>query len=195
MMKRKLLIAGAILLGATVAVNAEEPQPTTVSAADGAKAFVEVAKVLQHPRCMNCHPVGDAPLQSDKSRPHLMNISRASESAGLECATCHQEQNSEALGIAGGPPGAPNWGLPPKETPMVFEGHSPASLCAQLKDPTTNGGKTMSELLHHVSEDALVKWGWNPGGTRTKPPLTHAQFVTQFTRWVASGGACPSSSK
>ena len=140
---------------------------------------------------MNCHPAGDAPLQTDASTPHQMNISRKSEAAGLKCATCHQAANSEHIGIAGGPPGAPNWHLPPAETPMVFQGHTPATLCAQLKDPSRNGGKSLEQLLHHVKEDALVKWGWSPGGARTKPPLTHAQFVKSFETWVRAGGACP----
>ena len=30
--------------------------------------FMEIAQVLQSPRCMNCHPAGDAPLQTDESR-------------------------------------------------------------------------------------------------------------------------------
>ena len=59
----------------------------------GEAAFLEVYRVLQHPRCLNCHPDGDAPLQGDVSKPHAMNITRMSEEAGLECAACHQEKN------------------------------------------------------------------------------------------------------
>ena len=29
------------------------------------KAFMQVYKVLMSPRCMNCHPNGDVPLQGD----------------------------------------------------------------------------------------------------------------------------------
>jgi hypothetical protein len=173
------------------ASNGQNTPNKTVSDPVGAKAFVEVARVLQSPRCMNCHPDGDRPLQTDASRPHRMNVSRASEEAGMECATCHREQNSEALGVQGGPPGAPNWHLPPRETPMVFEGLTTQELCEQLKTPDENGGKSLADLLHHISEDALVLWGWNPGGDRTKPPLTHAEFVKHFETWVKSGGACP----
>ncbi len=157
----------------------------------GQKAFVDVALVLQSPRCMNCHPVGDAPLQTDESRPHKMNVSRTSAESGLACATCHQEENSEALGIPGGPPGAPNWHLPPRETPMIFEGRTVGDLCRQLRDPAHNGNKTLAELLEHVRADPLVLWGWNPGGDRTKPPLDHATFVRRFEVWTRSGGACP----
>ncbi|RYG03681.1 MAG: hypothetical protein EOO02_07880, partial [Chitinophagaceae bacterium] len=33
-------------------------------------AFGEVYKVLVSPRCMNCHPAGDVPLQGDDSHLH-----------------------------------------------------------------------------------------------------------------------------
>lgn len=179
------------------AAPAAAPTAEVAAAVDGAKAiagaaaFVQVHRVLLSPRCMNCHPTGDRPLQGDDSHLHRMNISRRSEKNGVACATCHQTRNSEALGIAGGPPGAPNWHLPPEDMPMVFQGKSPAELCAQLKDPARNGGKSLAELLHHVAEDPLVLWGWQPGGDRTLPPLPHAEFVAAFETWVKSGAACP----
>ena len=155
-------------------------------------AFVDIARVLQSPRCMNCHPKGDAPLQTDLSIPHAMNISRASEAAGLKCSTCHREQNADAVGApAGAPPGAPNWHLPSKEMPLIFEGRSVPALCAQLRDPAQNGHKTLEQLVEHVSHDALVLWGWNPGKGRTLPPLKHADFVARFKAWAAAGGPCP----
>jgi hypothetical protein len=33
-------------------------------------AFLEAYKVFMHPRCVNCHPVGDAPLRGEESQPH-----------------------------------------------------------------------------------------------------------------------------
>jgi hypothetical protein len=186
---RRLFYAFGVLLAAAFVAQADDTE--VADAAAGARAFEQVAKVLQSPRCRNCHPAGDAPLQTDLGRPHAMNVSRASVAAGLECATCHQERNSEALGIPGGPPGAPHWGLPPADTPMVFEGLSSRVLCQQLKDPAQTGGRDLSALLDHVSHDALVLWGWAPGGTRTTPPLSHERFVAEFRTWVRSGGACP----
>ncbi len=184
------------LVTATSSAYANEPTTTssiapTVSAEDGAAAFLDVARVLQSPRCKNCHPVGDRPLQKDEGVPHAMNVSRKSLEVGMKCSTCHMETNADAMGIVGGPPGAPHWGLPPKETPMVFEGLTPAALCAQLNDPAQTRGKDLQGLLHHVAEDALVLWGWAPGGNRTVPPLDHATFVKRFETWVNSGGACP----
>lgn len=168
------------------------PAPVAPEAAAAAQAaWGDVYRVLTHPRCLNCHPAGDRPLQTDASTPHKMNISRRSEANGLACAACHREVNSEALGIPGGPPGAPHWQLPAADMPLVFQGHTAASLCAQLKDPARNGGKDLAALLVHVRDDALVKWGWQPGGDRTVPPLSHPAFVEAFQRWVDGGGACP----
>lgn len=157
----------------------------------GRKAWGTVYKTLMSPRCMNCHPVGDAPLQTDASRPHAMNISRVSERNGLACSTCHQTKNSEALGIKGGPPGAPNWHLPSAQMPLIFEGRSERELCEQMRRPEDNAHKSLAALLHHVSHDGLVLWGWAPGGTRSVPPVSHAAFVAAFTVWVESRGACP----
>jgi mono/diheme cytochrome c family protein len=196
------LVGAAVLIAVTAvgargqqgAPRAPAPPPPPAPAGDavaGQRAFATVARVLQSPRCQNCHPIGDRPLQGDTGRPHRFLISRRSVLAGLECSTCHQERNSEALGIAGGPPGAPHWGLPPATTPMVFQGRTPRALCEQLKDPVATGGRDLAALLHHVAEDPLVLWAWKPGGTRKTPPVSHDVFVAAFRTWADSGGACP----
>ena len=168
--------------------------PRDISAAEKRRArlaFTQVARVLMSPRCSNCHPADGVPRQTDRARPHRFNISRQSSESGLPCSTCHQERNSEAIGISGGPPGAPHWQLPPKKTPMPFRKRTPASLCEQLKDRTRNGDRSLNDLLHHVTHDPLVLWGWKPGGRRTKPPLSHKKFIAAFSTWVKGGGACP----
>ncbi len=172
-----------------VAVALAEEPPATDPAMDpaaGVAAFLDVARVLQSPRCMNCHPAGDAPLQRDVSLPHAMNVTRHSPEAGLPCATCHREVG---LGLPGLPPASPVWHLPPAN--QVFEGRAPRELCLQLKDPATTGGRDLPALLHHVEEDALVLWGWSPGGGRTVPPLSHEAFVERFRTWIEAGAPCP----
>jgi hypothetical protein len=89
------------------------------------------------------------------------------------------------------PPGNPVWHLPPPEMPMVFEGKSPAELAAQLKDPKQNGGKTLEQIFHHVAEDQLVLWGWEPGEGRTLPPLSHEEFTKQMKIWIDNGAEIP----
>ena len=109
-------------------------------------AWETVYKVLQHPRCMNCHPVGDAPLVGDASQPHPQNVQRGALGVGLfaiRCNTCHQPQNTDGPHL---PPGAPRWQLPTKGMPLVFEGKSPKDLAQQLRDPKRNGGKGSLEF-------------------------------------------------
>jgi hypothetical protein len=155
------------------------------------EAFLAAYTVLMHPRCMNCHPAGDIPLQGEDSHLHAQNVKRGPDGKGkyaLKCANCHQEANLPGENM---PPGNPNWHLPPPTMRMVFEGKSPSDLCRQLKDPRQNGGKTIEKLIHHVSEDKLVLGGWNPGDGRTKPPLSHTEFAQKVREWVNKGGACP----
>jgi hypothetical protein len=45
--------------------------------------------------------------------------------------------------------------------------------------------------LHHVAEDALVKWGWAPGEGRTSVPIPHAEFDAAMRAWVEGGCDCP----
>jgi hypothetical protein len=154
-------------------------------------AFREAYKVFMHPRCMNCHPTGDVPLQGDDSHLHAQNVKRGPDGKGLyalKCANCHQQANLPGENM---PPGNPNWHLPPPEMRLVFQGKTPGELARQLKDPKQNGGKTLDQLLHHVSEDKLVLWGWEPGDGRTKPPLTHDEFVRKMREWIEKGAAEP----
>src|SRR5207253_291249 len=68
--------------------------------------FTEAAKVIQHPRCMNCHPVTRQPTQGDDLHPHipLMYAGVGDHGApGLPCNSCHGNANVETPGsrIAG----------------------------------------------------------------------------------------------
>jgi hypothetical protein len=156
--------------------------------AAGRAAFATVVGVLQHPRCMNCHPDGDAPLQFDDSRPHGQNISRRSEANGVACATCHRAKNGDRPGQ---PPGAPNWHLPPAETRMTFQGRTPRQLCLQLKDARQTGGRNLAGLVDHVAHDELVSWGWAPGPGRAPVPVARPAFVAAMQAWVDAGAPCP----
>src|SRR6476620_12506760 len=46
-------------------------------------AFMEVYKVLMSPRCMNCHPSGDVPLQGDDSQLHNSLPRRGNDGKGI----------------------------------------------------------------------------------------------------------------
>lgn len=177
-----------------VAVGAPPTEKKSNASPDEAAsrdAFLAAYKVLMHARCMNCHPKGDVPLQGDDSHLHSPPVKRGTDGKGkfaMKCANCHQEKNARG---ANTPPGNPNWHLPQADMPLVFEGKSPRELAMQLKDPKLNGGKTLEQILHHVTEDKLVLAGWDPGEGRTKPPLTHEEFVAKMTEWIEKGAAIP----
>lgn len=158
------------------------------------KAFMEVYAVLKHPRCMNCHPNGDIPLQGEDSHIHAMLPKRGIDGKGvyaMKCNNCHQPTNTPGLHT---PPGNPNWHLPPANMKMVFQGKSPRELAKQLLDPAKNGHKTKQQLIEHVTSDSLVLGGWNPGEGRKLPPLSHKDFASKFKIWIESGAYLPSSS-
>lgn len=166
----------------------EKPEKDSVASK---KAFLAAYSVLMHPRCMNCHPAGDVPLQGEDSHLHTMNVQRGHDGKGLyalKCSNCHQPENSPGLHM---PPGNPNWHLPPADMKMVFEGKSPRELAAQLLNPSLNGHKTKEQLIEHVTFDKLVLAGWNPGEGRALPPLTHEEFAKQFRRWIETGAYLP----
>ncbi|MGA2094810.1 MAG: hypothetical protein ABSH39_00795 [Candidatus Acidiferrum sp.] len=186
-----LLIASVCLITAgafSETLGTSSPKPD-VNESKG--AFLQVYTVLTSPRCQNCHPAGDAPLQGDDSHVHLQNVKRGTDGHGasaMRCSACHQDKN---LAGAHMPPGNPKWGLPRPDQKMVFVGRSPAALCNQLKDPKENGGRSLEQLFDHVAHDDLVGWGWNPGDGRSLPPLSREQTANAMRTWIAGGAACP----
>jgi hypothetical protein len=157
---------------------------------ESAQAFQQVYTVLMSPRCMNCHPSGDRPLQGDDSHIHTMNVQRGKDGTGLyalKCSNCHQPENTPGLHT---PPGNPKWKLPPADMKMVFQGRSAHDLALQIMDYNRNGHKNKAQLLEHA-RDTLVKAGWNMGGDRTPPPLQYDEFVKVWDTWINKGGYAP----
>ncbi|MGC4250635.1 MAG: Isoquinoline 1-oxidoreductase subunit [Sphingobium sp.] len=150
--------------------------------------FQEAGKVIQHPRCLNCHVADDRPLQGDEMRPHMPYVRRGDAGMGkdgLYCTTCHGPANFDPAHI----PGHPNWHLAPPE--MAWVGRSLGEICLQLKDKARNGGMNMEEMVKHMSSDSLVGWGWNPGSGRTPAPGTQEGFGQLIRAWVDTGAVCP----
>src|SRR6185295_3533546 len=150
-------------------------QPGSGSAS-GRALFAEFVSVLRHPRCMNCHSQGDFPRQGADGHPHSMNVRRGPEGHGVtaeKCTTCHQDHN---LAGAHMPPGAPNWGLPSPNMPMIWQGLTDGQICRAIKDRKQNKNRNLDQLVEHLTEDKLVAWGWNPGEGRDPIPMSHDEF-------------------
>jgi hypothetical protein len=159
----------------------------TASPPTSASTFEKIASVLRHPRCLNCHQL-EVPLQGERGWQHIPPRSPAarlrSGDGGPACARCHAGD-----GPATGIPGVAGWRLAPIEA--AWQGLSTAQLCQAIKSPKTNGGRDLPELIKHLDEDALVLWGWQPGGQRSPPPISHKEFVDLARYWVSTGAACP----
>lgn len=156
--------------------------------------FAEAAKVMTHPRCINCHPVTRMPTQGDDMHPHIPFMN-ASESrigvAGIACSTCHRTENTTIVGSRlGSVPGNAHWSLAPSS--MAWQGLTVGEICQQVKDPNRNGNRDLAKIYQHLTEDHLVEWAWNPGQGRRPAPGTHEEFGNLIKAWIETGAECPS---
>ncbi|MGC0154198.1 hypothetical protein ACPRNU_17190 [Chromobacterium vaccinii] len=152
------------------------------------QAFGDVARVMQSPRCLNCHTATDFPRQGDDRHRHLQLIKRGPADMGspsLMCFACHQTANS-ADGLV---PGGPGWRLAPLS--MAWEGLSAGQMCRRLLDKQRNGNRDIAALVEHMANEPLVQWAWHPGGGRTPPPLSQPDFLASVRRWADTGAYCP----
>jgi hypothetical protein len=186
-------LAAALLVSRPLAAAEHPTSPESIVAAnDDGALFTAFVPVLRHPRCMNCHSQGDFPRQGDDGHPHAMNVRRGPDGHGVtaeRCSTCHQDHNLEGPHL---PPGAPNWGLPPAKTPMIWQGLTDAELCQSIKDRKQNRNRNLDQLVEHLTEDKVVMWGWNPGQGRSAVPMPHDEFAAKVRRWQEAGAPCPS---
>ena len=192
-----LLIMALIPISAT-AVNSADA-PTTLAAPDSfsnlsdpaarsAALFTEADKVLSSPRCVNCHPAGDRPLQGDAQRLHQPPVERGGDgfgTAAMHCSMCHQNANFDPAGM----PGHAHWHLAPRE--MAWQNKTAAEICAQLKDPARNGDRSLDDVATHIATDSLVGWAWAPGFGRAPAPGTQAQLGALIKAWIQTGAVCP----
>jgi hypothetical protein len=156
--------------------------------ARSAAIFIELGKVLTHPRCVNCHPAGDRPRQGDESRLHQPPVARGVDGHGTEpmrCSILYPNANFEP----GRVPGHPEWHLAPRE--MAWEGKSLAEICDQIKDPVRNGGRKVEDLIQHIGTDTLVGWAWQPGFGRAPAPGTQKEAGALAEAWAKAGAICP----
>src|SRR5439155_15570731 len=142
-----------------------QPRSTFSSFSDPAERsraiFAEAAKVLTHPRCLNCHPAGDRPTQADDIHPHEPFARR-----DLPCVTCHTERNFTLHERASyqSIPGHPRWMMAPIE--MAWQGKLTREICREVKVLDRNGARDLALLHRHFAKTELVAWVWNPGAGR-----------------------------
>ena len=157
------------------------------------EAFEQMMSVVTHKRCMNCHPAGDRHRQGEDSHIHNFEVQRGEDGHGtlaLQCESCHQTENNLLSGV----PGAPHWHLAPRS--MGWEGLSKEDIARAIIDRSKNGGRSLSEIEKHMTEDALVLWVFEPGVNnegvpREKPPIDKETYIAAVKQWVKEGAVIP----
>ena len=192
------LLAAVTALGASICL-ADDLKPVSAFADIGNRKarsvalFKEAARVIEHPRCLNCHPVDRTPTQGDDLHPHSPTIRADAEGhgpPGLPCNTCHQAQNTPTNSASiESIPGHAHWMLAPPS--MSWQGLTTAEICEQIKDPARNGNRTLDKIHGHLALDTLVGWAWSPGQGRKPAPGTQQQFGQLIAAWLETGAACP----
>ena len=193
-----ILATAVVWPAAAQAPAPQELQPPSAfaSIADRAQRsraiFAEIGKVLTHPRCMNCHPAGDQPLQGAEHKLHFPPAHRPRPGVFTDaCSACHTERNFSvpAATTFQSIPGHPRWELAPLS--MAWQGKPLGEICRQLKDKDRNGGRDLALLQEHIAKDDLVARGWNPGTGREPAPGNQELAGRLAQAWIDSGAECP----
>ena len=118
-----LLFAGPTTSGAQNAVELRSPSAFSNIVETQARSrapFIEAAKVIMNPRCMNCHPASESPTQGNDMHPHSPPATRGADGGGVPgntCSACHLGRNVDMLvgqqASFRSIPGHPRWGLAP----------------------------------------------------------------------------------
>ncbi|KIN71561.1 hypothetical protein [Sulfitobacter guttiformis] len=181
----------ALLLAAALPAGAQAQE-------GGAAAWDRIFAVTSHPRCTNCH-VGDSgrPVWDDlgygKARPHGMNIVAGESRIGAEsipCRVCHISTDGKNAMPHAAPQIDDAWRLPPVE--LAWHGKTSVEVCTQLRNPDTNDGFDLVELVEHVRTSAFVNYGFVPGAGRTPAPGSVEDLAQDLEIWAAAGTPCES---
>jgi len=198
------VLAIVLMLTTVIVLGFTEPKhpPTQGSAPDAPQdqatmppleAFDKMMSVLTHKRCINCHPSDNYPRQGEDSHIHNFGVQRGPDNHGvaaLKCETCHQSANNDLAGV----PGAPEWSLAPLK--MAWQGLSRVEIAKSMLNPENNGGRSLEETVHHLTEHELVLWAWEPGvdangKPREKPPVPKDEYIAAVKAWAAAGAPIP----
>jgi hypothetical protein len=203
-MTRSAIVASFFVAGmfGLASVATSMTTPSTVSSlpagqrkAHSAALFMEMGRVIQSPRCLNCHPADRRPTQDDDMHVHnppMVADAAGHGAAGFTCSQCHSHANfNTGLPHLQSIPGNPKWALAPAV--FAWQHRTLAQICRQIKDPARNGNRTVAQIHDHVAHDTLVGWSWKPGLGRKPSPGTQAAFGELTQRWIDTGSECPDS--
>ena len=176
------------------------PEAGTVAPEDGLAAWENIHAVLTHPRCLNCHVGADnVPLwgtAEDHDRIHGMAINAGDSRIGagtMSCNACHQTSTRPNTVPHAPPHSGMDWRLAPVE--FQWTDRTSAQICAQIRDPDSNGGRDEAGLIEHILHDAeligFITWSFDPGAGRDSAPGSLQTHLEDMAHWTAAGMPCP----
>jgi hypothetical protein len=172
-----VVLSSGFRLSLRAAAPPAKNAPAPPAKGDG-KLFTAFVPVLRHPRCMNCHSLGDFPRQGDDGHPNGMNVRRGPEGHGVtaeKCSTCHQDHNLAGEHL---PPGAP-WGCPTQH-PHDLAGSDGCPDLPAISKQNKNEPDQLSTLTRQTGDVTI----------REEPPCLTRSFTKVDGR---PAGACPKS--
>jgi len=111
----------------------------------------------------------------------------------LLCQTCHTTKNEDWENANETPHTAPrvamSWALAPVEAHWF--GQTSEQICAQLRNPETNGNRDMMQIAEHLNHDLILHWAWAPGGGREPAPYSLQEHVNDILAWGVADMPCP----
>jgi hypothetical protein len=128
------------------------------------RAVHRASRVLQHPRCLNCHPVGERPTRATTVIRIPAGGTRCGDRAPSACAappaTRMQLRPSSV-------PGHPLWHVAPK----AWRGRRNRWVrSASRSGPEAQRRQDARGDQEHMARDSLVGWARAPGGNRSPLP-------------------------
>jgi hypothetical protein len=186
---RVFLFNGLLHLVTAAAILVAEGGVAPIAAQSVPDLFGPIAEVMRHPRCLNCHVKGDAPLNGDDGHAHTMRIVRGADDLGAPAARCYACHREAASTTAPFVPAAPNWKLAP--VAMAWQGLTTSELCEALSNQIRNGRYNDVRLRDHFETDKAVGTAWQTGGERTTVRTSRQDLVVAVERWTAAGRPCP----
>ena len=158
--------------------------------------FNEVAKVVTHPRCMNCHPAGEHPTQGNDQHEHMPPTCAArpaSASPGVLLGLPHREElhagrhrrdaTRAFRAIRAGSSRRSRW---------RGRASRSARSASSSRTRSATAARSLALLHEHFAKDDLVAWGWAPGEGREPAPGTQQQLGELAQAWIDTGAECPS---
>jgi hypothetical protein len=79
---------------------------------------------------------------------------------------------------------------------MAWEGLSRSEIARSMLKPENNGGRTLDDIVKHLTEDKLVLWAFDPGVDqegiqRSVPPVSKADYIVAVKAWADAGAIIP----